>query len=364
MENNAQNYEYDKDEEEQRHFKRIIRSFRAYNSQAKKHVDLSLSYFYKLPANQKSLLYDFEDNCKTVLKCVNKNYEVIKLILEDVEEMFENTSKQIEEKESEIVDQTFLNDVDRVFTTLKQVVRDWSEEGASERDSCYTILINELMLLNPTDKSNKCVLVPGSGLGRLAYEIAVLGFICEGNEFSLHMLMASNFILNKCYESNQYTIYPYTLVTSNNLDFEDQVRPITFPDISPFEFSNESLKFSMAAGDFLEIYNLKDKWDYLVTCFFIDTAHNIIDYIEKIWSILKPGGYWLNFGPLLYHFSSSPNEKSIELSYKQIKRIIEKIGFKYTKENVNMSSEYIHNKKSMLQYKYNSVFFVVQKPNQ
>lgn len=31
-------------------------------------------------------------------------------------------------------------------------------------------------------------------------------------------------------------------------------------------------------------------WDAVVTCFFIDTAHNIIEYIETISKILKDGG--------------------------------------------------------------------------
>lgn len=31
-------------------------------------------------------------------------------------------------------------------------------------------------------------------------------------------------------------------------------------------------------------------WDAVVTCFFIDTAHNIIEYIEIISKILKDGG--------------------------------------------------------------------------
>ena len=61
----------------------------------------------------------------------------------------------------------------------------------------------------------------------------------------------------------------------------------------------------------------------------MDTARNIIDYVEKIWSILKPGGYWLNFGPLLYHFSDDANEDSIEISYEQLKFVIQKVGFKF-----------------------------------
>lgn len=41
------------------------------------------------------------------------------------------------------------------------------------------------------------ILVPGAGLGRLAFEIAKRGYTCQGNEFSLFMLFASNFVLNK-----------------------------------------------------------------------------------------------------------------------------------------------------------------------
>jgi len=41
------------------------------------------------------------------------------------------------------------------------------------------------------------ILVPGAGLGRLAFEIARRGYSCQGNEFSLFMLFASNFVLNR-----------------------------------------------------------------------------------------------------------------------------------------------------------------------
>ena len=41
-------------------------------------------------------------------------------------------------------------------------------------------------------------------------------------------------------------------------------------------------------------------WDSVVTCFFIDTAHNIVEYIEIIWKILKDGGVRLNLVPIWY----------------------------------------------------------------
>lgn len=69
----------------------------------------------------------------------------------------------------------------------------------------------------------------------------------------------------------------------------------------------------MVAGEFVEVYskqaginfilNAIAKWDCVVTCFFLDTAHNVMEYIECISKILKPGGLWVNLGPLLYHYS-------------------------------------------------------------
>ncbi len=58
---------------------------------------------------------------------------------------------------------------------------------------------------------------------------------------------------------------------------------------------------------FLAVINLRDsrprpltdEWDAVVCCFFIDTAHNVIDYLERIYHILKPGGLWINFGQLV-----------------------------------------------------------------
>jgi hypothetical protein len=40
------------------------------------------------------------------------------------------------------------------------------------------------------------VLVPGAGLGRLSWEIANLGFTCEGNEFSLFMVGGCFVVVN------------------------------------------------------------------------------------------------------------------------------------------------------------------------
>lgn len=89
-------------------------------------------------------------------------------------------------------------------------------------------------------------------------------------------------------------------------------------------------------------------WDSVVTCFFLDTAHNIVEYIEIISKILKQGGVsikyftcflssniytpnciflslstlfftycqvWINLGPLLYHFADVYGQDDVSISF-------------------------------------------------
>lgn len=78
----------------------------------------------------------------------------------------------------------------------------------------------------------------------------------------------------------------------NVMKTSDMTRAITFPDVDPNTLP-EGSKFSMAAGDFLEIYSdpeYIDSIDCVVTCFFIDCSKNILEFIQLIYKILKPGG--------------------------------------------------------------------------
>lgn len=69
----------------------------------------------------------------------------------------------------------------------------------------------------------------------------------------------------------------------------------------------------LCIGDFEEIYGVEPdpnanegdhepqagEWDAVLTCFFIDTAKNIIGYLKTIHKILAPGGVWINLGASL-----------------------------------------------------------------
>jgi carnosine N-methyltransferase len=107
----------------------------------------------------------------------------------------------------------------------------------------------------------------------------------------------------------------------------NQALAIQFPDICPTKYPPKGM-MSMIAGNFLEIYKEPNHWDCVATCFFIDCVNNIVELIEVIYSILKPGGVWINLGPLLYHFSDILHETSIELPYEDVMSVIKDVGFK------------------------------------
>ncbi|XP_033100888.1 carnosine N-methyltransferase-like [Anneissia japonica] len=352
---------------EKQHFLRIIHAYRNYRAYALDRVQRSEKSFNKLSDRHKKLLPAQLGHFNKIRIAIDTNYELILRILNSTDHMFVNKDME-NTKDPRNTGKTISSyHMEKIYTTLKQFSRDWSSEGQQERDLCYKPIIEEVLSRLPIDKRHKKrgepkkVLVPGAGLGRLAFEIAKLGYMCQGNEFSMIMLIAANFILNRSGGINSYTLYPWVHQYTNNKGSEDQVKAIKIPDICTQSLPQDA-NFSMAAGDFLEVYTEKDYWNCIATCYFIDTAHNILDYLDKIYEILKPGGYWINLGPLLYHFSDIPGENSIEVSYVELRRAITEIGFVILDEHTDAESTYTQNPRSMLQYKYHCVFFTCQKP--
>ena len=318
-----------RDEEEERlHFQKVQNSFRSYKKHSLAAVHRREEYLGRLPKEHQRLLrkHGYQDTLDDLKEAVEQNSGIISDIMADVEGMFENVSHQAKAGEDTRVRPSQM-DMDKVQSTLKQLVRDWSSCGAGEREQCYSPILAALQGLHPLreDRGKVKVLVPGAGLGRLAFEIAREGFECQGNEFSLFMLFASNFVLNKTRAVDCFKIFPYIHNYCNNVDSKDQLRAVSFPDADPNELPEEA-KFSMAAGNFLEVYSEPEylaSQDAVVTCFFMDCAHNILEFVQVIHRVLKAGGVWINLGPLLYHFSDQKGEDSIEPDYACLRGIIQ-----------------------------------------
>lgn len=316
-----------------------------------------------LPEKHRTCLDTYRQDLQNLKLCIESNANLIKLMTRDSHNMFDNVSDdQIVEQNGPGSSKTLSEGLDKVQSVFKQLMRDWSSLGEAERKQCYEPIIAEILEKYPEDSCDRGqirVLVPGAGLGRLAFEIASRGFICQGNEFNLFMLIVSFFVLNRCQKVDEYQVYPWVHQYVNNLSAEHQTAGVTFPDVQP---TPSSAGFSIAAGDFLDIYKMADEWDCIATCFFIDCASNIVAFIETIYHILKPGGYWVNLGPLLYHYADMKYEQSIEPSYAVLCEVIRNIGFIMEKSRTGVKTRYCQNPNSMLQYEYDSIVFVCRKP--
>lgn len=286
------------------------------------------------------------------------------------------------------------HDVVKASTTINQFYRDWSAAGAVERSAHLVPVLRDLERLfgERKDRSKIKVLVPGAGLGRLVFEICNAGYDVEGNEISFHALMASNWILNKLEPEEKYSLYPFAIKFSNHEKLEDQMQSVQIPDVHPGtelrrderSKDNPPGTMSMSASDFLTAYQQEDQheaFDVVATVFFIDTAPNVIRYIEAIRHTLKTGGYWINLGPLLWHLQHREPESisqntsdaqdipgieepgSIQLNQEDIINLVQMMGFEV--EILDMSLEpnvgYIQQRTSMLQDTYRVLHFVAKK---
>jgi N2227-like protein len=383
----------------------------------------------------------------------------------------------------------------KVSSVLKSLVRDWSHEGKAERDMAYLPLIQQLQHYVPirrgpagqqpqagqsqhahTQSSPPKICVPGAGLGRLAWEICALGYSVQGNEFSLYMLLASDYILNGAvgtFEQRQSTsagtdaagqgtfqpslrISPYLLESRNVHAPMDPCRVIAIPDVDPYSFCSAGTSitataapapsvddtmetgvqdaavsddtdfpaldeepgmqteefeaatttepaaaafeetedanqvsyepdFSMAAGEFVSIYSTPrecEQWDAVVACFFLDASPCVIEYLQVIHHMLKPGGYLLSLGPLLWHWSGPamrPDDSSVhhyrqrynyldpkyltsvDMCWEDVKEILQIVGFELVLEKTGVPALYTPDSRSMMNMNYQCINFVARK---
>ena len=123
--------------------------------------------------------------------------------------------------------------------------------------------------------------------------------------------------------------HPFIDMWSHHATTADLQREVAFPD----QLLDES-SVLMVEGDFTRVFHAPQQpFDVVVTHFFIDTARNLITYLETIYHALEPGGFWINSGPLLY--GSGP---FVQLSLDEIVAVAEDMGFEFL-ETSNMCGE-------------------------
>ncbi|ODQ78299.1 hypothetical protein BABINDRAFT_162947 [Babjeviella inositovora NRRL Y-12698] len=288
------------------------------------------------------------------------------------------------------------SDFDKVRSVLLQFTREWSEECITERECSFGRITEYLIGAFPSvpDRQQVKVLVPGAGLGRLVVDLVKEGFTTQGNEFSYHMLLASNFILNHTYVAHHYSIFPFLHKFSHTAKRNSQLRPVTVPDFRVGDVSELNRTYpdipvgdlmSMTAGSFVDLYGppglaLSEtysadataasfrtenaaSWDVVATCFFLDTAANVIDYVRSIHYCLRAGGTWVNFGPLLWHHEDDEEDtdKGLELSCEDLLELVVSMGFEFIKHENGIETTYGCDSRSLGKWVYECEFWVCKK---
>ncbi len=133
------------------------------------------------------------------------------------------------------------------------------------------------------------------------------------------MLVSYRFIESRA-APDSIIFHPFIDGLSHHATTTDMARPIRAPQkqVHP---SN----VLMVEGDFTEVFSdMIGEYDVIITHFFIDTARNLMSYFDTIHRLLRKGGYWINFGPLLY--GSGP---FVQLSLDEIVLVSEAMGFEF-----------------------------------
>lgn len=148
------------------------------------------------------------------------------------------------------------------------------------------------------------------------------------NEWSMYMNLAYRY-LSSLSDPDSVAFHPYIDWWSHHALTADLQRSVTFPD----QVINQS-SVILIEGDFTTTFaKHTGQYDIIVTLFFIDTARNLISYLETIHQLLRPGGRWINLGPLLY--GTAP---FVQLSLDEIVALSARIGFEFQETDAKIGN--------------------------
>lgn len=286
---------------------------------------------------------------------------------------------------------------------IRGLLRDWSIEGAPERNATHTLILNVLReeFGHLRERSSIRVLVPGAGLGRFLHSVSELGLSVEGIDVSYHTLLSCLYLFGGGTRHKCHTLYPWSLSFSNHVSRRHQFQSVIIPDLhlngpvsirqhTPPAASGAEQQTVFIRGGFVETYGAPDQagtFSALVTCFFIDTAPNVLNYVNTAWNCLQSGGIWVNIGPLLWNIEENgpagngegdidgqeswkaragqPDSAyaDLELTAEELIQVVQARGFTVEKlKHKAGTSTYVGNELSMLQYIYGMDFWVARKP--
>jgi carnosine N-methyltransferase len=121
---------------------------------------------------------NYTDKLKRTENLLKVNARLAQSIAQTGLQFYNITSSELDEFIRETEAQGRRADRTSVSQSMKHFVRDWADEGYTERQESFQCILRSLSQIPRTDDRPLRVLLPGAGLGRLAHEIHKLGGTC------------------------------------------------------------------------------------------------------------------------------------------------------------------------------------------
>ena len=190
-----------------------------------------------------------------------------------------------------------------VTGAIAQLKREWTDEGAAERAQSIDLTLEALERYVPppaSDASTKpSVIVPGAGLGRHVWELAMRGYDALGVECAMMMIVISRWVVEKLIPRGEgrpvcphiHELFgPSNVQRAGHLGREFSVpgesaleRARAVPPGTPLPGTVATAGMRVRSGDFAELGDdpsFAGHWDAVVTCFYLDACGAIMHAID------------------------------------------------------------------------------------
>ena len=165
---------------------RVIISFLKYEEYTLKEIySLRVKKWESISERQKLLIPNYPKYLVSLKAAIQENGKFFKSVAEYAMQSINLASEEIVQPNN--------LDMSKTCSLLTQVYREWSAEAISERSCLHSRLVPFLKAEVPSEAD---ILIPGCGTGRLLVDLGQMGYNCEGNEYSYHMLLVSQYLLN------------------------------------------------------------------------------------------------------------------------------------------------------------------------
>lgn len=337
-----------------------VYDLKMYISHAKQWNNRRRVLFRQMSLLQQNLtqVIEYPKKLNTIDMYFEKNYELLQEIAKLASKKY-----NIEDFEYKIVEEQATlkkrNNYYRVVESICHYSRDWAVEPCREIEPLLQYIRKQCSDLN---SSKTLAIVPGSGLGRIAHSLATETKFSSVHavEYSWLMVLMNEFIYSKV-SSEKVKIYPYLHTYSNHLSLMDQIRSVEIQHSIKLPQSLQIHHGDFTEFDILTHLKIKESPEnlVLVTCFFLDTAENLIEYLQTINRIsdnFHGTVRWINVGPLKFGTAAK-----IEVSNEELKMLIQSMGWKFTDEQKPQLLGYLTDTLGLWQGYYNVTMWTAEK---